>query len=113
MIEKRNIVSVEQRQGARKILRAKAMLVMDGAGPVAARTLDVGPGGMSAVIAEPVQAGRQGKVLFELFYDGKAHIIEARTSVSHCIFSSAGFKVGLTFQHLDMAVSSAISKFMR
>ncbi|WP_269799992.1 MULTISPECIES: PilZ domain-containing protein [unclassified Janthinobacterium] len=106
-------MSVEQRQGARKILRAKAMLVMDGAGPVAARTLDVGPGGMSAVIAEPVPTGKQGKVLFELFYDGAAHIIEARVSVSHCIFSSAGFKVGLTFLQLDMAVSSAISKFMR
>ncbi|MDN2671088.1 MULTISPECIES: PilZ domain-containing protein [unclassified Janthinobacterium] len=106
-------MSVEQRQGARKILRAKAMLVMDGAGPVAARTLDVGPGGMSAVIAEPVPTGKKGKVLFELFYDGAAHIIEARVAVSHCIFSSAGFKVGLTFQQLDMAVSSAISKFMR
>lgn len=106
-------MSVEQRQGARKILRAKAMLVMDGAGPVAARTLDVGPGGMSAVVADPVPTGKQGKVLFELFYDGKAHIIEARTAVSHCIFSSAGFKVGLTFMNLDMAVSSAISKFMR
>lgn len=86
---------------------------MDGAGPVAARTLDVGQGGMSAVVAEPVQTGKKGKVLFELFYDGQAHIIEARTAVSHCIFSSAGFKLGLTFQQLDMAVSSAISKFMR
>lgn len=89
------------------------MLVMDGAEPVAARTLDVGPGGMSALVTEPVPAGKQGKVLFELFYDGKAQIIEARTAVSHCIFSSAGFKVGLTFMKLDMAVSSAISKFMR
>jgi hypothetical protein len=52
-------------------------------------------------------------VLFELFLEGKAQIIEARTAVSHCIFSSAGFKVGLTFLHLDMAVMSAISKFMR
>lgn len=89
------------------------MLVMDGAGPVAARTIDVGPGGMSAVVAEPVQAGKQGKVLFELFFDGKANIIEARVAVSHCIFSSAGFKVGLGFMQLDMAVTSAISKFMR
>ncbi|MFZ4875182.1 PilZ domain-containing protein [Janthinobacterium sp. Mn2066] len=106
-------MSVEQRQGARKILRTRAMLVMDGAGPVAARTLDVGPGGMSAVVTEPVPAGKQGKVLFELFLEGKAQIIEARTAVSHCIFSSAGFKVGLTFLHLDMAVMSAISRFMR
>lgn len=106
-------MSVEQRQSARKILRAKAMLIMDGAGPVAARTIDVGPGGMSAVVAEPVQAGAQGKVLFELFFDGKPNIIEARCAVSHCIFSSAGFKVGLTFMRLDMAVTSAISKFMR
>ncbi|MCL6484514.1 MAG: PilZ domain-containing protein [Janthinobacterium lividum] len=89
------------------------MLVMDGAGPVAARTLDVGPGGMVAIISDPVPTGKQGKVLFELFYDGSAHIIEARVSVSHCIFSSAGFKVGFTFQQLDMAVSSAIAKFMR
>ena len=106
-------MSVEQRQSARKILRAKAMLIMDGAGPVAARTLDVGPGGMSVVVAEPVQAGKQGKVLFELFFDGKANIIEAQVAVSHCIFSSAGFKVGLSFMRLDMAVTSAISKFMR
>ncbi|MBG6222123.1 hypothetical protein H4V96_002811 [Janthinobacterium sp. CG_23.4] len=86
---------------------------MDGAAPVAARTLDVGPGGMVAIISDPVPTGKQGKVLFELFYDGSAHIIEARVSVSHCIFSSAGFKVGFTFQQLDMAVSSAIAKFMR
>ena len=106
-------MSVEQRQSARKILRAKAMLIMDGAGPVAARTIDVGPGGMSAVVAEPVQAGKQGKVLFELFFAGKANIIEATVAVSHCIFSSTGFKVGLSFKRLDMAVTSAISKFMR
>lgn len=89
------------------------MLIMDGAPPVAARTIDVGTAGMSVLVAEPVQAGKQGKVLFELFYDGKPNILEAKVGVSHCIISSAGFKVGLSFARLDAAVSSAISKFMR
>lgn len=89
------------------------MLIVDGAEPVAARVMDIGQGGLSALIAEPVKGGSRGRILFEMFYDGKLNIIEAKMQVSHCIFSSAGFKVGLTFVDLDMAVISAISKYMR
>ncbi|WP_242404552.1 PilZ domain-containing protein [Janthinobacterium agaricidamnosum] len=106
-------MSVEQRQAARKILRSKGMLVIDGDDPVAARVMDIGHGGLSALVAQPVKGGAKGKILFEMFYDGKLNIIEAKILVSHCIFSSAGFKVGLTFVNLDMAVMSAISKYMR
>jgi hypothetical protein len=106
-------VLVDQRQGVRKILRVRAMLVLDGAAPVPARTFDLGLAGMSVVSASKVEVGKSGQVVFEMLVDGKPQIITCRAKVSHCIFSGNEFKVGFVFQPLAPDATAAITKFVR
>ena len=98
---------------ARKILRGKAMLVLDGEAAVAARSVDIGNTGMSVSVAHMIKAGSAGQVTFEMYFDGKAHIITSKTSVTYCIFSGDEFKIGLQFLQLDPASGAVINRFMR
>lgn len=104
---------VDQRQISRKILRAKAMVVLDGAAPTPARTLDICPSGLSLTMGHMVPAGSAGNVSFEMFIDGKPQIITCRAKVTYCIFSGDDVKVGFQFINPDQAAAAAISKFMR
>ncbi|MET3131301.1 hypothetical protein AAKU55_001560 [Oxalobacteraceae bacterium GrIS 1.11] len=89
------------------------MLVIDGTPPVAARTLDVGSGGVSATVAESLRVGMKGRISFEMYIDGKSHLIDVRIAVSHCVLGNDGFKVGFQFANLDLAGVNAIAKYMR
>lgn len=104
---------VDQRQASRKILRAKAMVVLDGAAPTPARTLDICQSGLSLTMGHMVQAGSAGNVSFEMFIDGKPQIITCRAKVSYCIFSGDDVKVGFQFVNPDQVAIAAITKFMR
>lgn len=104
---------VDQRQSNRKILRAKAVVVMDGAAAAPARTIDLGPTGMSVTMSQMVPSGQMGQVSFEMFVDGKSVVISCRSKVTYCIFSGDDVKVGLQFINPDAAVVAAIGKFMR
>ncbi|WBS05044.1 PilZ domain-containing protein [Pseudoduganella sp. SL102] len=104
---------VDQRQGVRKILRVRAMVVIDGAAPVPARTFDLSLGGMSVTSGSKVEPGQTGQVVFEMLVDGKPQIITCRAKVSHCIFSGNEFKVGFVFLPLNADATAAITKFMR
>jgi hypothetical protein len=106
-------VLVDQRQISRKILRAKAMVVLDGTAPAPARTLDICQSGLSVTMEHMVQAGAMGNVSFEMFIDGKAQIITCRAKVTYCIFSGDDVKVGFQFMNPDQATLAAITKFMR
>ena len=89
------------------------MLVMDGAAPVAARTMDVGSGGVSVTVADPLNVGQKGRITFEIYIEGKSHMITAQVAVAHCILSHDGFKAGFQFFNLDPAVGASIAKYMR
>ena len=104
---------VDQRQVSRKILRAKAMVVLDGSAPTSARTLDISQSGLSLTMGHMVQAGSAGNVSFEMFIDGRAQIISCRAKVAYCIFSGDEVKVGFQFINPDQATVAAITKFMR
>ncbi|MGO4381951.1 PilZ domain-containing protein [Pseudoduganella sp. RAF53_2] len=105
---------VDSRQGARKILRVKAMIVMDaGGGPMLARTFDLGLAGMSLTSEHKVTIGQTGQLVFEMLVDGKPQIVSCRGKASHCIFSGDEFKIGFTFLPLDNDAAGAITKFMR
>jgi hypothetical protein len=106
-------VLVEQRSAARKIMRAKAVIVMDGAPPMQGRTLDIGSSGMSITFDHKLEVGHLGNISFELFLDGKAQVMTCRSKVSYCIFSGDSFKIGYLFVNLDAATTAAISKFLR
>jgi hypothetical protein len=94
-------------------MRAKAVVVMDGMPPVQARTLDIGATGMSINFDHKLEVGHMGQISFELFLDGKPQVLTCRSKVSYCIFSGDHFKIGYQFINLDMATSTAITKFLR
>lgn len=104
---------VDQRQGARKILRTRAMWLADGGSPQAARTLDLGTGGISIATDYRLDVGRTGQVVWEMLVDGKPHIVTVRVKVANCILGNNQFKIGFTFQPLDHDAQNAINKFMR
>lgn len=89
------------------------MLVMNGAAAVAAHTTDVGTGGVAAIVDSAIPVGHKGRIMFEMLVDGTSHLIDGQVTVSHCILSQQGFKVGFQFFHLDIAVANLLSKFMR
>lgn len=97
----------------RKILRTKAMLVMDGTPAVLARTIDLGQGGMAVTTEKKVEVGQLGQVVFEMLVDGKPQLLTCRVKVAHCIFSGDEFKVGFAFGTLAPEMNAAIAKFIR
>ncbi|WP_229502791.1 PilZ domain-containing protein [Pseudoduganella guangdongensis] len=104
---------VDSRQGARKILRVRAMIVMDGGAPINARTFDLGLAGISLTAGNKVNVGGTGQIVFEMLVDGKPQIVNTRGKVNNCIFSGDEFKIGFTFLPLDNEAAGAITKFMR
>ena len=103
----------DQRSGARKIVRSKALVAMDGLQPQLGRTFDIGASGISINFEHKLEVGHLGNVSFELFIDGKAQVLTCRSKVSYCIFSGDHFKIGFQFLALDTATSAAITKFLR
>lgn len=104
----------EQRKNVRKILRARAMLVLDGGEPMPARTADISLGGISVTAEYKANAGQTGQVMFEMLVDGKPTVLTCRVKVAHCIFSGNEFRVGCMFQGvLAPDVNTAITRFMK
>jgi hypothetical protein len=103
----------DQRQSARKIVKVKARIAMEGQAPVLGRTSDVGSNGVSVGVQNPVQVGQAGQVGFDLLVDGKLTPISARAKVIYCIFSGGEFKVGFQFLNLDLNAMTQLSRFLR
>lgn len=107
-------MTVDQRQNARKILRARAMLVLDGSERMPARTADISLGGISVTAEYKANTGQTGQVMFEMLVDGKPTVLTCRIKVAHCIFSGNEFRVGCMFQlPLPPDASTAITKYMK
>ncbi|OEZ60651.1 PilZ domain-containing protein [Duganella sp. HH105] len=104
---------VDQRSVARKIVRAKAVVIMDGMPPLQGRTIDISAQGLSLNFEHKLGTGHMGQLSFELFIDGKAQLLTCRSKVTYCIFSGDHFKIGYQFLNLDSVTSSAITKFLR
>lgn len=103
----------EQRVAARKPLKVKATVTMDGLPPARGRTVDISGEGVSVTLEQPLAAGQPGSLMFELFMDGVPSRINARVKVAYCIFSSGEFKIGFNFVNLELSSMTAIAKYMR
>jgi c-di-GMP-binding flagellar brake protein YcgR len=101
------------RQSARKILKVKAVVALEGQAPMPGRTLDIGANGVSVTLAHPVQVGQTGQVAFDLLVEGRLVPIAARARVIYCIFSSGDFKTGFQFLNLDLSAMTQLSRFLR
>jgi len=104
---------VDQRSGARKIVRAKAVVVMDGMPPLQGRTIDINAAGLSLTFDHKLAAGDMGEMSFELFVEGKGQILTTRVRVTYCIFSGDHFKIGYQFMAPDLAFMATLNKFLR
>ena len=104
---------VDQRSVASKIVRAKAVVAMDGMPPEQGRTIDLSASGMSLNFEHKLAVGHMGQVTFELFLDGKGQLVSCRSKVSYCIFSGDHFKIGFQFLGPDAATAAIIGKFLR
>ena len=104
---------VDQRSGARKIVRAKAVVVMDGMPPLQGRTIDINATGLSLTFDHKLAVGQAGEMSFELFVEGKGQILTTRVKVTYCIFSGDHFKIGFQFMVPDMAFMATLNKFLR
>ena len=95
-------------------MKAKALLTMEGStSSVAGRTVDVSGEGVSLVVADSLRPGTYGLVRFEIFHDGKATAISARSRVQYCILSNGEYKVGLQFVNLELSAMAAVSRFLQ
>lgn len=103
----------DQRTGARKIVRSKAVVVMDGMPPKQGRTLDISTAGLSLTFDHKLAAGDIGMVSFELFVEGRAQVLSCQSRVNYCIFSGDHFKIGFQFMNPDLATMATINKFLR
>ncbi|WP_082439535.1 MULTISPECIES: PilZ domain-containing protein [unclassified Massilia] len=103
----------DQRQSARKIVKVKAVIAMEGQAPMPGRTSDIGSNGVSIAVAHPLQVGQTGQVGFDLLVEGKLASIMARAKVIYCIFSGGEFKAGFQFLNLDLSAMAQLSRFLR
>jgi hypothetical protein len=108
-----HIVQPEQRQSARKVVRTRIALAMDGRAPAMGKTTDVGANGVSVNLPDPLPAGLAGQVGFDLLVDGAFVPIQARAKVMYCIFSGGELKVGFQFLNLELAAVTALARFTR
>jgi hypothetical protein len=106
-------VAIDQRTSARKILKARAVLALEGQAPVQGRTSDIGTNGVSITVPHPLQTGQTGQVGIDLLVDGQPFGLHARVKVMYCIFSSGEFKAGFQFMNLDLNSMSQLSRFLR
>ena len=103
----------EQRKSKRKILKVKALLTMEGTETVPGRTVDVGGDGLCLLLGISLTPGMIGTVRFEIFHDGKAIPITARSRVQYCILSNGEFKVGFQFINLELSAMASLSRFLQ
>ncbi|MGJ7915433.1 PilZ domain-containing protein [Massilia sp. LXY-6] len=103
----------DQRQSARKIVKVRAVIAMEGMAPMPGRTSDVGSNGVSITVEHPLQLGQTGHVGFDLLVEGKLTPIAARAKVIYCIFSAGEFKAGFQFLNLDLNAMTQLSRFLR
>jgi hypothetical protein len=107
-------MEVDKRQSARKVLRIKAILTVNGASRWTVRTMDIGKYGMCLNdIARPLVPGQEVHVAFEMAFSGKVHNVSVSARVSHCMDTRTdGFKAGLQFIDLDPEVDALLGQYL-
>ena len=103
----------EQRTAPRKVLKTRAVVAFEGIAPLTARTVDVGGNGVCLSCPQPLPAGRECELSFDLFLDGKVSTVKTRSKALYCIFSNGEYKIGFQFLNLDLAAMTLLARFMR
>lgn len=88
-------------------------MTVDGGVGIVVHTFDISTASIELILSDPLTVGQHAQLSFDMYFDGKSHPIATRATVSHCIFSHDGFKVGFTFVNLDPAAAVVIAKYLR
>jgi hypothetical protein len=108
--------SRERRRHERRLLRAKAFLLLPGQDQHLVRTLDVSISGMAIVSPFNTPQGVVVTVRFLLPAKYNGHTpISSPATVTHCVFSGdeVGFKTGLMFKDLPSQIVSIIESYVK
>jgi len=105
---------MEQRKSARKLLRIKATLTMDGAEPKPVNTVDVGKFGMCLVnIQQQIPMGQHVHVAFDILFAGKVHKVNVAARIAYCLYSEGeGHRAGLQFLDLESEAAIIIAQYV-
>lgn len=104
---------LDNRGATRKVLTAKAQLSINNEQPIEARTIDIGADGVALLLPGPVSPGQQGRVIVNMYFGGKAHLVNAAVKVTFCVFSSGQFRAGFKFVGLEPTGLSSISAYLK
>ena len=103
----------EQRSSPRKVLKARAVLTVKGAPPLAVRTVDIGGQGVCLAFLQALPVGLTGSIAIDLMIEGKLHTITAQARAAWCIFSGGQHKVGFQFTGMSLADVTQLARFLR
>jgi hypothetical protein len=103
----------EQRSSPRKVLKARAVLTVKGAPPLAVRTIDISGQGVCLAFLQALPVGLTGSLAVDLLIEGKPHTITAQARAAYCIFSGGVYKVGFQFLSLSLTDVTLLARFLR
>lgn len=104
---------LDNRESTRKVLKAKAQLSITKEPTREARTIDIGADGLGLLLPEPVRSGQEGRVIVNMYFGGKSHIVDAAVRVTYCIFSQGAFRTGVKFVGLEPTVLNSITAYLK
>ena len=105
-------MGTEQRRAERRVVKVKTLLAVGDADPMRALTIDVSMQGVGMIVPSPVKPGSKAQIEFDLYHDGKSHLVRAIAKCVHCIFSGGQFRAGFEFEYLEPSGKVAIIKFL-
>jgi len=105
---------MDKRSSARKSLRIKAALHVDGAQSVPVYTVDIGKFGMCLVnIPHLIEMGKNVRVAFDVLFAGKVHNVDLAARVAYCLNSEGeGYRAGLQFLNLESDSAIIIAQYV-
>lgn len=105
----------ERRSGIRKLVRLSATLEMEGAAPLAARTVEISQGGVA--LSSPLNLKPGGRCLIRIALPAKTPqpLLAVRAAVVYSVLSQrdGGFRVGVQFQALGQAEEARLQAFLK
>jgi c-di-GMP-binding flagellar brake protein YcgR len=106
-----DMIEVDLRISPRKVFRCRAKLALDGKPSIDAWTIDISPGGMSLMLAEPTDPGQYCVIRFETTINGvpRSFSAIARSVYSVCSFTGQ-YRIGFQFVQLSAANAAMIDE---
>lgn len=105
------MTELEVRAYPRKVFRCRAKLLVEDKLPMRAWTVDISIGGISLMLAEPIDPGQYCIVKFDAVVDGISRRFSAMAKSIYSVCSYTGkYRTGFQFPGLSMANASFIDK---